>query len=269
MFFFFDFRSAITENFFFVSHRRSAITTFKVWWSNFRSAIITFMLHFFNNLLSLIVPDFCFYCNQPLKEGERCLCENCKKKIPRTRSEKPDNEAEHRVFGKFRYEHGASFCYYRKEGDFASLIIRAKYLDKPWINYDLATMFASELSPAGWPFDIDLIMPVPIHFLRRLRRGYNQAQPIAEALSKAWKLPIDTKNLIKSRYTSSQVTHTGLQRLDALEGPFSLRHPEKLPGRHVLLVDDVLTTGATLDACAQLLIQAGARVSFLTLGLSD
>ena len=227
------------------------------------------MLPFFHHLLSFFVPDLCFYCHEPLLERQRCLCENCRKKIPRTRSDKPDNEAEHRVFGKFRYEHGTSFCYYRKEGDFASLIIRAKYHDKSWINYELATIFASELTPAGWPFDIDLIMPVPIHFLRRLRRGYNQSQPIAEALAKTWKLPIDSKSLKKSRYTSSQVTNSAIQRLDAMEGTFNLKNPAQFSGLHVLLVDDVLTTGATLDACAQLLLKAGARVSFLTLGLSD
>lgn len=227
------------------------------------------MFRLLHQLSLFIVPDLCLYCRRPLIGVQRTLCDDCQKKIPRTRSDKPDNEAEHRVFGKFRFEHGTSFCYYRKEGDFASLIIRAKYNDKPWINYDLSMLFAKDLMPAGWPFDIDLIVPVPIHFLRKLKRGYNQSLPIAEALSMAWNLPYDSRGLVKSKYTSSQVSNTARERLEAMEGTFDLKHPERFTGKHVLLVDDVLTTGATLDACAQLLIQAGAKVSFLTLGLSD
>ena len=222
-----------------------------------------------SNIFSFFVPNLCLYCQKPLVNSEKCLCENCQQKIPRTRSDKPDNEAEHRVFGKFHFEHGTSFCYYRKEGDFASLIVKAKYNDKPWINYELTKLFTQDLTPAGWPFDIDLIMPIPIHFWRRMRRGYNQSQPIAKALSEVWNLPFDTKSLSKKTYTVSQVSHTAQQRLDAMQGTFQLKNPERFLGHHVLLVDDVLTTGATLDACAQLLIASGARVSFLTLGLSD
>ena len=227
------------------------------------------MKKFFNNLLTLFVPNNCMICNSSLKNGEKSLCLVCQSKLPRTRGETSDNEAEHRVFGKFSYEHGSSFCYYRKGGDFAKLITAAKYHDKPWINKNLASLFASELSLYGWPFDIDIIIPVPIHFIRKFKRGYNQSQPIAEALSEAWNLQVDSRSLKKTTYTKSQVAHSGQERLDAMQGTFSLKNPERFCGKHVLLVDDVLTTGATLDACAQLLTNAGARISFLTLGLSE
>lgn len=220
-------------------------------------------------LINLFLPNECAYCHQPLLKGERSLCLVCQSKLPRTHSDKPDNEAEHRVFGRVPFEHGASFCYYRKAGKYASLIINAKYLDHPWLNYDLASLFAAELAPSGWPFDIDIIIPIPIHPFRRLSRGYNQAEPIAEALSKAWGLPVEKGCLKKGVYTSSQTHHTALQRFEAMEGTFKIKHPERIKGKHVLLVDDVLTTGATLDSCSQLLMKVGARISFLTLGLSE
>lgn len=227
------------------------------------------MFDLFNALLDLLLPDQCLFCHKTLKRGEKSLCLVCQSKLPRIRGEKPDNEAEHRVFGKFPFEHGTSFCYYRKESDFSKLIISAKYHEKPWVNYNLARLFAAELPGSGWPFDIDCVMPVPVHVFRRIIRGYNQAAPIAKALSNVWKIRFDEQSLRKKSYTRSQVSNSANQRLSAVEGTFELKNPERFKGLHVLIVDDVLTTGATLDACAQLLVSAGARVSFLTLGLSD
>ena len=223
----------------------------------------------FYNLIRLLLPDQCLLCHRTLTKGEKSLCLVCQAKLPRIRGEKSDNEAEHRMFGRVDFVHGTSFCYYRKQSDFSRLIISAKYKDMPWVNYNLARMFAVELSSAGWPFDIDVIMPLPIHILRRLMRGYNQTLPIAKALSKAWGLPVEDRCLKKHVYTSSQVSHNAHQRLVAVDNTFVLKHPERIAGKHVLLVDDVLTTGATLDACLQLLASAGARVSFLTLGLTE
>lgn len=263
--------------------RRALMTTPEVWSSLCKIAkpfpevrstlckftIFTYMNRFFNNLLNLFVPDSCLLCGKTLMNGEHSLCLVCQSKLPRVRGESHDNVAEHRVFGRIPYEHGASFCFYRREGDFASLIAKAKYNDKPWINYDMAKLFATELSSHGWPFDIDVVMPVPIHVLRRLKRGYNQSEPIAKAFGDVWHLPVEKHCLTKAEYTSSQVSHNRLQRLGSMEGTFRLKNIEQVQGKHVLLVDDVLTTGATLEACSQLLADAGARVSFLTLGLSD
>lgn len=225
-------------------------------------------MNFTNLLLELLIPRQCPICHKQLLEGEGGVCLECQAKLPRCKCEKPGNEAEDRMFGRVPYEHGTSFCYYRSGGDFASLITRAKYGSRPWINQWLAEIFATELSPYGWPFDINMIIPTPRHYLRLIFRGYNQTYAIAKGLSNAWGLPIDNKNLYKKYYTHSQVSRSGLQRLKAVEGTFAVRHPEELRGKHVLIVDDIITTGATLDACAQVLSAAGVRISFLSLGLS-
>ena len=220
-------------------------------------------------IINLLLPDQCLVCRTTLHKDEKSLCLVCQSKLPRVRGEKADNEAEHRMFGRVPFEHGTSFCYYRQKSDFSLLIVGAKYADRPWVNYNMASLFATELSCAGWPFDIDVIVPVPIHLLRKIERGYNQTVPIAKALSKAWGLPIEYDCLVKGRHTKSQVKQQAHERMRIVENVFLLKHPERIEGKHVLVVDDVLTTGATLDACLQLLVDAGARVSFLTLGLAD
>lgn len=230
------------------------------------------MLH----LLDFFFPKRCSLCRDYLVEGEEMLCLSCSAKLPRVRAEKPDNEVEHRLFGRVGYEHATSFCYYGKEGDFASLVRAAKYHDKPWYNLSLAKKFAVELmgetESAGrdcWPYDIDVIVPVPVHWVRRLRRGYNQSEYLARGLSEVWHLPIETGCLYKRRYTRSQVGRLREERMAAESGSFAVRHPERLAGKHALIVDDVLTSGATLEACADVLSQIpGLKLSFLTLGLT-
>ena len=96
----------------------------------------------FYNLIRLLLPDQCLLCHRTLTKGEKSLCLVCQAKLPRIRGEKSDNEAEHRMFGRVDFVHGTSFCYYRKQSDFSRLIISAKYKDMPWVNYNLARMFA-------------------------------------------------------------------------------------------------------------------------------
>lgn len=224
---------------------------------------------YIKRIIDLLMPDECVLCRRRLIDGEHSLCLVCQSKLPRTHCELPNNEAENRVFGRVAFVHGTSFCYYRHGGDFASLIKRAKYGDRPWINRNLASLFATELSAYGWPFDIDLIVPVPIHFFRRIVRGYNQTEAIAEGLSNVWNIPVETGCLKKKRYTTSQVKHSPEERFVAMNDTFELKNGDRLIGKHVLLVDDVLTTGSTLEACSDVLTKQGIRISFLTLGLSE
>lgn len=228
-------------------------------------------------LIGFFFPKRCPICNAYLVEGEETVCQVCQTRIPRVHASKPDNEVEHRLFGRVDYEHASSFFYYNKEGDFAALLKAAKYHDKPWYNYHLARLFAVELSSEsnageilGWPYDIDVIVPVPIHWRRLLSRGYNQSEKIACGLRDIWHIPVETGCLYKRISTRSQVGQSRELRLAAEAGSFGVKHPERLAGRHVLLVDDVLTTGGTLEACAKVLKQIpGLRLSFLTLGLTS
>jgi len=174
-------------------------------------------------------------------------------------------------------EHATSFCYYGQKEPFGGIIRQAKFADRPWVNTQVTRIFVQELQlaadekgVAGWPYDIDVIVPIPLHFFRLLHRGYNQSVAIAETLTAAWGIPIETKCLYKRRFTTSQVGLSGEERLRHVDKSFGVRHPERLASKHVLIVDDVLTTGATVVAAADALLESvqDVRISVLTLALA-
>lgn len=224
-------------------------------------------LPYVSDLCEILMPRRCASCGCRLLPSEGALCMRCVAALPRVRHWNHGNPAEHRLFGRLAFGHGASFCFYLRDSAWADLLKKAKYGGCPWVNSELARLVAAELTE--WPYDADVIVPIPIHWFRRLRRGYNQTEYIARTLGKCWHLPVETRCLVKSAYTSSQVGNSYDQRLARMEGTFSVRHPERLEGRHLLLVDDVLTSGATLIACGQALQHTvpNVRISFLTLGM--
>jgi len=210
----------------------------------------------------------------PQEEG---VCLRCLAILPRVRAELPDNEVERRLFGRFPLEHATSFCYYGQQEPFGGIIRQAKFADRPWVNTQVTHVFVQELQlaadekgVAGWPYDIDVIVPIPLHFLRLLQRGYNQSIAIAETLVEMWQIPMETRCLYKRRYTRSQIGLSGEERLHHEDKTFAVRHPERLASKHVLLVDDVLTTGATIVAAADALLESvpDVRISVLTLAFA-
>lgn len=228
-------------------------------------------------MLNLFLPRRCPYCGNTLLPQEEGVCLRCLAILPRVRAELPDNEVERRLFGRFPLEHATSFCYYGLKEPFGGIIRQSKFADRPWTNTQVTRIFVQELrlaaeqkGVAGWPYDIDVIVPIPLHPLRLLRRGYNQSVAIAEALTEAWAIPIETRCLYKRHYTTSQVGLSGTERLRNEEKTFAVRHPERLASQHVLLVDDVLTTGATVVAAADALLESvqDVRLSVLTLAFA-
>lgn len=222
------------------------------------------------HLFRFFVPRTCPLCHRELLEEEEGLCVVCMEELVSQLScDNVSGIGEH-LLDRIPFEHAANLFTYRRQTPSSSLIKRAKYGNLMYLNEQLAELFASELTGAGWPFDIDVIVPIPIHWRRRWIRGYNQVEPIAHGLSKVWNLPVEYDCLYKHEHTLSQLTHTYQERLTAAYGVFSVRHPERLRGKHVLLVDDVVTSGGTMvSGASTLLTIEGVRLSVLALAFTQ
>lgn len=211
----------------------------------------------------------CLCCNQVLLSGEEYVCMECLLGFPLVNSEDEQNPLWARLSGQFAFEHATTLAYYQHGDKFTILPRKAKYGGLPHVNEFLTRQLLLKLEGTPWPYDIDVIIAVPIHWIRLLGRGYNQVDPIARTLSKQWHIPQERGCLKRVRATRSQTKTVEDLRGEISEGVFGLRHPERLEGKHVLLVDDVCTTGSTLCACSKVLQEVpGLRLSVITLGMT-
>lgn len=217
--------------------------------------------------MGVIFPRVCEVCGCALVDGEEIMCLGCNAAMPRTRFHLQDfNRLHQRLAGDTRVEKAASWFHYRRESVYSRLIHKAKYHDRPELARKLARLYARELQAANFFDDIDIILPVPMHRVKEWRRGYNQAREIAAGLSDISGVPVGD-NLRATRGHRSQTRHGAYARYINVSGIFTVENPDELDGRHVLIVDDVATTGSTLLACAEKirLYSPTARISVLTL----
>lgn len=192
--------------------------------------------------------------------------------LPRRRipSSFEDNLIEMAFRGKIGILRAHAWLFYERGDKTSDLIRTLKYHDKPEIGVFLGAMMASELAAYGFFKDIDLIIPVPTDSQKLKTRGYNQVEAIAEGLGKITHLDIDDKSIIKMTMTDSQTHKNDRQRKDNGKHIFRLTDDKDIKGKNILLIDDVITTGATLYACASCLTKAHpATISILTLALAE
>ena len=223
------------------------------------------------SLLSLLFPRCCVVCGMPLAKGEECLCASCNIQLPRTNLHKhPDNLVEKLFWGKIPLKRATSFLYYRKGSDFRELLYRLKYRGEKEVGEVLGRFMAAELLAAGFFEDVDVIIPVPLHAKRERKRGYNQSEWIGKGISKVTGIPIEASAVVRTKHTETQTHKSAFERWENVGHLFCLLHPEEFVGKHVLIIDDVLTTGATTVACADSFEGvARIRISVLTLALAE
>ena len=225
-----------------------------------------------NPLVSLgeyIFPRSCHLCGLRLSPHERYICTSCLARLPRTLYHRQsDNPMAQRFMGIVPYVRATGHFFYSRHSDLAELIHDFKYKKFRGLAGHLGAVVATELIPTGFLSDIDLVVPVPMHFLKQARRGYNQAAEVARGLARAASIPMcQSLKAVHAHRTQTSMTLDGRRR--NVEGLFQLTDSTELEGRNVLLVDDVCTTGSTLaEAALAILDHADAQISMLTLGVT-
>lgn len=199
--------------------------------------------------------------------GEEVLCVRCLADLPRVRvASLKDNDLVRIFWGLVPVEKGISFFHYTRRSPYARILFELKYHNRPEIGAAMGRMMAEELKAMGFFEGIDLVVPVPLSRKKERQRGYNQSDWIARGISEATGIPADTKSVVRTKSNPSQTTLDHRQRRENVRGIFAVRHPDCLGNRHILLVDDVITTGATMLSCAETIARAcRVRISVLSL----
>lgn len=224
-----------------------------------------------SSFLSLLFPRCCVVCGRPLAKGEECLCTMCNINLPRTDYHlRKDNPVEKLFWGKIPLERATSFFFYRKGSDFRQILHQLKYGGQKDIGAIMGRYMAAELLASGFFEGVDVILPVPLHKKKQQIRGYNQSEWIARGIAAVTGISIDTESVVRQKNTETQTRKSSFERWENVEGIFQLHYAESLAGKHVLIVDDVLTTGATTVECASCLAEIeGIRISILTLAMAE
>lgn len=218
-----------------------------------------------SDLIELIFPRHCHVCGEVLSRQEQDICLNCLYKLPKI-EKIHQSELEKVFWGKFNVERVASYFYYQKESPYSRLLHKMKYGNHPDVGRRLAIMAAEQLSEEGFFDGIEAIVPLPLSKKKRRQRGYNQCDYIAEGLSHITGIPVVKDCVVRTKANESQTHKTRDERWKNAEGIFSLATPEALKGKHILLIDDILTTGATLTNCAIAIQQhCKCKISIFTL----
>lgn len=229
---------------------------FKRWW---------------NDLVGLFWPAVCPVCGRPLSDGVATVCLRCRMEAPLTGFwTQVDNPLVRKCWGLVPVVHASAFLFFVRGNGFRDLIHDFKYGGYWRLAHSMGAWYGHEMARGGLYGDVDVVVPVPLHLLKRLRRGYNQAEYIARGIASGLGVPVETHAVGRRKHNPSQTLRSHRERWDNVRDIFEVCRPERLRGKHVLLVDDVFTTGATILSCAETILRAvpDARISIAVLAVS-
>jgi len=231
---------------------------------------MNYLYDIYDDFLSLLFPRICCACGNPLMRNEKLICTECHVLIPRTNYHLEEDNPVARIFwGRCRIEKAAAFSYYNRDSRMRHLIHNLKYKGIKDIGPELGRIYGLVLHNSGFTRDIDIIIPVPLHPARERVRGFNQSYLISEGISSVTGIPVDSVSLLRVSKTATQTKRSRYDRWINVEGTFMLKDGASIQGKHILLVDDVITTGSTIESCAnELLREEGVRVSVAALAVS-
>ncbi len=223
------------------------------------------------DFIALLFPELCQACGESLVTGEELICTDCRYNLPFTNFHfKPDNMVAQQFWGKINLEAAYALCYFAKGGKMQHLMHQFKYKGMQKIGDLLGNIAGEQLATTPAFSTADLIIPVPLHKNRLRKRGYNQSVCFANGLSEKLNIPVDENNLVRVRATETQTHRSRFSRFENMQEVFALNNPETLINKHIILVDDVVTTGSTLEACgAELLKVEGLKLSIATIACAE
>ena len=212
-----------------------------------------------NDVLGLFYPRICGGCDSHLMKHENNLCLMCLHGLPKTYFWDYDvNPIEKLFWGRLEVSSACTFLHFEKDNVVQHLMHRFKYKGKAEIGSELGRIFASILKDKKWFTDVDVIIPIPLHVSKEERRGYNQSAYIANGMGEVFDVAVRSRALKRIIASESQTRKSRFDRTENVDRVFQLQNPNSVKGRNVLLVDDVVTTGATLEAAGLEILNAGA-----------
>jgi ComF family protein len=211
----------------------------------------------------LYFPKNCPACGRPLRLFGANICGRCSQNLPETHFfEAPNNPIEKIFYGRLPISAGAAAWYFHKNSALQALLFQLKYKSNKDVGLFIGKQMGALLAASERFASIDALVPVPLHPQALSKRGFNQAALICEGIGQVWHKPVLTGAIARTKHTSTQTKQTRAERWDNMENAFTIKDPASIKGKHLLIIDDVITTGATIEACGKTLLSiTGVTVS--------
>ena len=228
------------------------------------------MITILDDFLSLIYPQVCASCGKTLYKNEKIICTFCNYHLPKTNFHLEKNNPVSEIFwGRVNIESAAACFYFSKGSKIQHLIHQFKYKGKKEIGIYLGKQYGLDLMDSPLFSSVDLVIPVPLHRIKQKKRGYNQSEQFAMGISQSMKIKMDTKLLYRKTASQTQTKKSRFKRWENVSEIFDVKQSESFQVKHILLVDDVITTGSTIEACANALYKIpNVRISVATIAFA-